>query len=406
MTSWAVLLIASVLLVAPGLAFSGLTPECHDQAMAHLSDGDELCQGLAPEDPQGDLALQGEEVNPFCDLCQEIMQMLEYMVGNKPSKDMALGGWFQIKPESGKNVIIRATSKVCRKMGLLRRRCNKIMKKFLHRISADIIARKKPQAICVDIMLCKRKAVVAVHSVAFLKASLIYGVVVIKGLAFSGLSSERHDQATAHLCNGDELCQGLAQEYPQGGLLLQGEELGLLCGPCRKIIKSLEDMVGDQPNEDTIREAASKVCSKMKLLKRPCQSIMKKFLRRITEDIKAGKKPQAICVDIKVCKSKAGPVTPCVDSSHPPPSPALLAIPRQRPFLRLFQTIQLVSLRTNTSPVTPTTLSFQIHSLPTTSPAIPGPPGAAVNENRALAARAAGAGEAAALTDLGNRASV
>ena len=60
------------------------------------------------------------------------------------------------------------------------------------------------------------------------------------------------------------------------------------------------------PLQDTIREAASKVCSKMKLLKRPCQSIMKKFLRRITEDIKAGKQPQAICVDIKVCKSKAG----------------------------------------------------------------------------------------------------
>ncbi|KAM7238803.1 hypothetical protein CapIbe_010323 [Capra ibex] len=131
-------------------------------------------------------------------------------------------------------------------------------------------------------------------------------LLVAPGLAFSGLSPERHDQAMAHLCNGDELCPGLAQEYPQGGLLLQGEELGLLCGPCRKIIKSLEDMVGDQPNEDTIREAASKVCSKMKLLKRPCQSIMKKFLRRITEDIKAGKQPQAICVDIKVCKSKAG----------------------------------------------------------------------------------------------------
>ncbi|XP_068822895.1 antimicrobial peptide NK-lysin-like [Capricornis sumatraensis] len=142
MTSWAVLLIASVLLVAPGLAFSGLTSECYDQAMAHLCDGDELCQGLAPEDPQGDLALQGEELNPFCDLCREIMQMLEYMVGNKPSK----------------NVIVRATSKVCSKMGLLSRRCNKIMKKFLHRISADIIATKKPQAICVDIMLCKRKA--------------------------------------------------------------------------------------------------------------------------------------------------------------------------------------------------------------------------------------------------------
>ncbi|XP_040080264.1 antimicrobial peptide NK-lysin-like [Oryx dammah] len=142
MTSWAVLLIASVLLVAPGLAFSGLTPERHDQATAHLCDGDELCQGLAPEDPQGDLVLQREELNPFCGLCQKMMQKLKYIVGNKPSK----------------NVIIRATSKVCSKMGLLSRRCKKIVKKFLHRISEDIIARKKPQAICRDIMLCKGKA--------------------------------------------------------------------------------------------------------------------------------------------------------------------------------------------------------------------------------------------------------
>ena len=37
---------------SPGLAFSGLTPESHDQATAHLCDGDELCQGLDPEDPQ------------------------------------------------------------------------------------------------------------------------------------------------------------------------------------------------------------------------------------------------------------------------------------------------------------------------------------------------------------------
>ncbi|XP_040080260.1 granulysin isoform X2 [Oryx dammah] len=131
-------------------------------------------------------------------------------------------------------------------------------------------------------------------------------LLVAPGLAFSSLTPERHNQATAHLCDGDELCQGLAPEDPRGQLLLQGEELGFLCDSCRKIIKRLEDMVGDQPDEDTVIEAASKVCSKMKLLKRPCESIMKKFLRRIAADIKAGKKPQAICVDIKICKSKAG----------------------------------------------------------------------------------------------------
>ncbi|XP_070235526.1 antimicrobial peptide NK-lysin isoform X1 [Bos mutus] len=142
MTSWAVLLVTSVLLVAPGLAFSGLTPECHDQATAHLWDGDKLRQGLAPEDPQGDLVLQREELNQFCGPCQKIMQMLKYMVGNRPSK----------------NVIIRVTSKVCSKMGLWSILCNQMMKKYLNHISKDIMARKTPQAICVDIKLCKRKA--------------------------------------------------------------------------------------------------------------------------------------------------------------------------------------------------------------------------------------------------------
>ncbi|XP_010808383.1 antimicrobial peptide NK-lysin-like isoform X1 [Bos taurus] len=130
MTSWAVLLVTSVLLVAPGLAFSGLTPECHDQETAHLWDGDKLLQGLAPEDPQGD---QREELNQFCGPCQKIMQMLKYMVGNRPSK-------------------------VCSKMGLWSILCNQMMKKYLNRISKDIMARKTPQAICVDIKLCKRKA--------------------------------------------------------------------------------------------------------------------------------------------------------------------------------------------------------------------------------------------------------
>nr|CAI9706476.1 unnamed protein product [Rangifer tarandus platyrhynchus] len=233
-------------------------------------------------------------------------------------------------------------------------------------------------------------------------------LLVAPGLAFSGLTPGHHDQATAHLCEGDELCQGLSPEDPQGDLVLQREELGLLCDNCRKIIQHLEEMVGDQPNEKTIREAASKVCSKMKMLRGVCKSIMKKFLRVISLDILDGKKPQAICFDIRLCTSKAGPVTPCVGSSHPPPSPALLAIPGQHPFLRLFQTIHLVSLRYLPTPFSQACGNLQEKSTASPPPAPPSLvlPGAAVNENRALAARAARAGEAAALTDLGNRASV
>lgn len=48
------------------------------------------------------------------------------------------------------------------------------------------------------------------------------------------------------------------------------------------------------------------MCSKMKLLKGVCELIMKKFLRVISRDILNGKRPQAICFDIRLCKSKAG----------------------------------------------------------------------------------------------------
>nr|WRY74737.1 NK-lysin 2 [Bubalus bubalis] len=129
-------------------------------------------------------------------------------------------------------------------------------------------------------------------------------LLVAPGLAFSGLTPESHDQATAHLCDGDELCQGLHPEHPQGDLLLQGEELSLLCDRCQKIIQHLMDKLGDQPDENTVIEAASKVCSKMGLLKGLCKSIMKRFLRRIAADITAGKTSRVVCVDIKVCKSK------------------------------------------------------------------------------------------------------
>uniref|UniRef100_A0A8D1YNL8 Granulysin n=1 Tax=Sus scrofa TaxID=9823 RepID=A0A8D1YNL8_PIG len=130
------------------------------------------------------------------------------------------------------------------------------------------------------------------------------------GLAFSGLTPEHSALARAHPCDGEQFCQNLAPEDPQGDQLLQREELGLICESCRKIIQKLEDMVGPQPNEDTVTQAASRVCDKMKILRGVCKKIMRTFLRRISKDILTGKKPQAICVDIKICKEKTDAVIP------------------------------------------------------------------------------------------------
>ncbi|KAF5915035.1 hypothetical protein HPG69_003536 [Diceros bicornis minor] len=127
------------------------------------------------------------------------------------------------------------------------------------------------------------------------------------GLTFSGLNPERYDLATAHLCDGEQFCQGLAQEGSQGDLLTERERIGIFCGHCRKIVQKLEEMVGNQPTEATVTEAASRVCSKMhRLLRGACKVIMRTCLRRISWDIVAGKKPQAICVDVGICKPQAG----------------------------------------------------------------------------------------------------
>lgn len=59
-----------------------------------------------------------------------------------------------------------------------------------------------------------------------------------------------------------------------------------------------------RPLQDSISEAASQVCGKVKLLSSICKKIMKTVLRTVSNDIMAGKTPHEICVDIKMCKSQ------------------------------------------------------------------------------------------------------
>lgn len=60
------------------------------------------------------------------------------------------------------------------------------------------------------------------------------------------------------------------------------------------------------PLQDTIAQAVSQVCDKVKLLRGCCKKTMKKFFGRISQDIIAGKTPREVCVDISICKPQAG----------------------------------------------------------------------------------------------------
>ncbi|XP_076991222.1 granulysin [Tamandua tetradactyla] len=150
----------------------------------------------------------------------------------------------------------------------------------------------------------------AAHAALLLASALL----ACQGLALSRRTPGRcglgpafwcRDLATAHLCAAEELCQGLVPDGPQGDMLTP-QEAQVSCWACKKIIQKLQNLVGDQPSQESINQAASRVCSRMGVLKGSCRRILKSFLRRISTDIMEGKDARAICVDLKMCSPKGG----------------------------------------------------------------------------------------------------
>ncbi|KAM8786876.1 granulysin [Rhynchonycteris naso] len=141
-----------------------------------------------------------------------------------------------------------------------------------------------------------------------LEALLLLALVLLgsPGVAFSSLTPECYDLVMATLWDGEQLNQSFTQEGPQAHLLTMQEGQGGRCWFCRKIIKKLRKIVGEQPNKDTIAQATSRVCNMQVLLRGLCKRTIKIFLRRISKDIMAGKTPQEVCVDIRMCKPQAG----------------------------------------------------------------------------------------------------
>ncbi|XP_005264142.1 granulysin isoform X2 [Homo sapiens] len=85
MATWALLLLAAMLLGNPGLVFSRLSPEYYDLARAHLRDEEKSCPCLAQEGPQGDLLTKTQELGRDYRTCLTIVQKLKKMV-DKPTQ--------------------------------------------------------------------------------------------------------------------------------------------------------------------------------------------------------------------------------------------------------------------------------------------------------------------------------
>ncbi|XP_049640569.1 granulysin [Suncus etruscus] len=133
-------------------------------------------------------------------------------------------------------------------------------------------------------------------------AILIFALLATPGLAVSGMDPESMDLTKDHVHEGEWPWQELTQKDLQDDMLIEGWQVGITCSPCKKIIQKLKDMVGDDPTDDSINQALSPLCNKLKPLKSLCTKIVKKYVKPIAKDLAAGKSASDVCVDIKMCK--------------------------------------------------------------------------------------------------------
>ncbi|XP_035127932.2 granulysin isoform X1 [Callithrix jacchus] len=139
MATWALLLLAAMLLGNPGLVVSRQSPEYYDLATAHLGDKERSCPCLAQEGPQDDLFTKTEKLGFRCKTCLRMIQALKDMV-KEPTKEN----------------ISDASTRLCRKVkSLWRDFCLKTIRRYMPRLIQDIMGRKTAQEICVDIRMCK-----------------------------------------------------------------------------------------------------------------------------------------------------------------------------------------------------------------------------------------------------------
>ncbi|XP_058539440.1 antimicrobial peptide NK-lysin-like isoform X1 [Neofelis nebulosa] len=133
MTSWALLLLASVLLATPGLTFSGLSPEGNDLMTGDLGQEKQFLESLVLESPQGDrLALR-------CKTCKLVIEALRKAVEHNITRE----------------AIKLAATMVCKKTLPLQHVCKELVTKCLDKIIHGIMNGKSHEEICVKLKICK-----------------------------------------------------------------------------------------------------------------------------------------------------------------------------------------------------------------------------------------------------------
>ncbi|NWI46013.1 SAP protein, partial [Picathartes gymnocephalus] len=76
------------------------------------------------------------------------------------------------------------------------------------------------------------------------------------------------------------------------------------CKLCTKILKKIQILAGDNPDEAAVAAALQKGCQLLgRTLGKLCQWVVKKYQDQITEGLQNGDTPQDICTAMGICQS-------------------------------------------------------------------------------------------------------
>uniref|UniRef100_A0A8C9FI98 Saposin B-type domain-containing protein n=1 Tax=Pavo cristatus TaxID=9049 RepID=A0A8C9FI98_PAVCR len=77
---------------------------------------------------------------------------------------------------------------------------------------------------------------------------------------------------------------------------------GIKCSACVSLVKKVQKIVGDNPDEEAINTALGKVCSKGKRWKSICRQLVKKLRQQLSDALQEDGDPRSVCTTLGLCK--------------------------------------------------------------------------------------------------------
>ncbi|NXA60711.1 SAP protein, partial [Mohoua ochrocephala] len=79
---------------------------------------------------------------------------------------------------------------------------------------------------------------------------------------------------------------------------------GIKCSLCTKILKKMQALAGDDPDEEAVVAALRKGCQALGRTKgKLCQQLVNKYRDQIIDGLQNGDMPQDICTAMRICRS-------------------------------------------------------------------------------------------------------